>query len=158
MKTKREINNIQELRAEISRLKVLKYEQESYLGDQFQLLEHKLEAPARLYNRLTSWMPNSLEGILPSISSPNQSTGSDWITNSLRIGLPFLFNKILFRKAGFIKKALLLVASQQAAGFFNKDKLAGIIDSISSIIHPSPNKKKKKKETDYGIPPDSETY
>ncbi len=154
MKTKKDINNIEDLRAEITRLKALKFEQEAYLGDQFGFLEYKLEAPMRLYERITSFLPSVKEAFL----SSSNSAGSDWVTNSLRVGLPFLFNKVLFRKAGFIKKGLLLLASQQAAGFLNKDRLADIIDKITSLVQHSNKGKKKKKETDYGIPPDSETY
>lgn len=154
MKTKKDIHTIEDLRAEIARLKVLKFEQEAYLGDQFSLLEYKLEAPMRLYERVISFFPSAKEAFFQN----GKSMGSDWVTNSLRVGLPFLFNKVLFRKAGFIKKGLLLLASQQAAGFLNKDRLAEIIDKITSLIQPSNKGKKKKKETDYGIPPDSETY
>lgn len=154
MKNKKDIHTIEDLRAEIARLKLLKFEQEAYLGDQFNLLEYKLEAPMRLYDRISSFFPSVKDAFLPN----GKSMGSDWVTNSLRVGLPFLFNKVLFRKAGFIKKGLLLLASQQAAGFLNKDRLAEVIDKITSLIHPSNKAKKKKKETDYGIPPDSETY
>lgn len=153
MKNKRDITNIEELRAEIARLKVLKHEQESYLGDQFNLIEYKLEGPARLYNRITSWIPAVKEGLV----ADNKNSDSDWVTNSLRVGLPFIFNKVLFKKAGFIKKGLLLLASQQAATFINKDRLADVIDTVSSFIKPSKGKKRRK-HTDYGIPPDSETY
>jgi hypothetical protein len=107
----------------------------------------------RLYNRITSWIPTAKEGFV----SENKNLESDWVTNSLRVGLPFIFNKVLFRKAGFIKKGLLLLASQQAATFINKDRLAEIINAVSSFIKPS-KAKKQKKESDYGIPPDSETY
>lgn len=152
MKNKKEIHNIEELRAEIARLKVLKFEQEVYLEDQFNHLQHKMEAPMRLYDRIVSFFPSAKEAFLPD----TKSLGSDWVTNSLRVGLPFLFNKVLFKKAGFIKKGLLLIASQQAASFLNKDRLAEIIDKITSLIQPKD--RRNKKETDYGIPPDSETY
>lgn len=150
---KKEIHNIEDLRAEIARLKVLRHEQEAYLEDQFNHLQHKMEAPIRLYERITSFLPSAKEAFLPD----TKSLGSDWVTNSLRVALPFLFNKVLFRKAGFIKKGLLLLASQQAASFMNKNRLAEIIDKVTSFIQPS-TKEKKKRETDYGIPPDSETY
>lgn len=153
MKNKKEIHNIGELREEIARLKILKLQQEVYLEDQFNHLHHKMEAPIRLYERITSFFPSAKEAFFPEM----KSASSDWVTNSLRVALPFIFNKLLFRKAGFIKKGLLLLASQQAAGFLNKNRLAEIIDKITSLIQPS-KKEKKIKETDYGIPPDSETY
>ena len=154
MITNRSIKNVDELRAEISRLKLLKMEQESYLSDQFALLQDKLESPLRFFDKITSWFPK-MNNNLNSLGSSDSN--SDWVTNSLRVGLPFLFNKILFRKAGFIKKALLLVATQKVAGGLNQDKIAKVVDKITDIIRPK-SKKGKKQTKDYGIPPDSETY
>ncbi len=155
MKSKKQIRNIEELRAEIERLKALRSEQEAYLGDQFKALEYKFQAPSRLYHRALSFFPSAKEALL-SVGG-NSIKGTDWVTNSLKIGLPFLFNKVLFRKAGFIKKGLLLLASQQAATFLNQERLSGIIDSITSLITPL-KKDRKVDTTDFGIPPDSETY
>jgi hypothetical protein len=150
----RSITNVDELRAEISRLKLLQKEQESYLNDQFILLQDKVESPIRFVNNLTSWFPK----INPKANSfGSTNADSDWVTNSLRVGLPFLFNKVLFRKAGFIKKALLLVATQKMAGGLNQDKITKIIDKITDIIRPK-TPKTNKTTKDYGIPPDSETY
>jgi len=155
MKINRNINNIEELRAEISRLEILQNEQESYLNDQLELLQKKAESPIRFFNKITSWIPKGN----PNENSENHlhNSEADWVTNSFRIGLPFLFNKVLFRKAGFIKKALLLLASQKAAGVINQDLITGFIDKVSSLIRPA-KKRKVEKDRDYGIPPDSETY
>lgn len=151
----RSIKNVDELRAEIIRLKLLQKEQESYLNDQFILLKDKAESPIRFINNLTSWFPKINHNI-NSFGAGAKDSDSDWVTNSLRVGLPFLFNKILFRKAGFIKKALLLIATQKMAGGINQDKIAKIIDKLTDIIRPKTKKTKEAK--DYGIPPDSETY
>lgn len=153
MKTRRNIQNIEELRIEIARLKSLKNEQEVYLGDQFNLLEYKLEAPIRLYKRVSSFLPSFKEG-----STSHDSLDSDWVTKAMRIGLPYLFNKVLFKKAGFIKKGLLLMASQQAAGFLNKDRLSDLFDTVTSLVKPSKKKRFRNSDSNYGIPPDSETY
>lgn len=150
----RSIRNVDELRAEISRLKLLQKEQESYLSEQFILLQDKIESPIRFFNKLTSWFPK-MNNNLSSLGSTDSN--SDWVTNSLRVGLPFLFNKVLFRKAGFIKKALLLIATQKMAGGLNQDKIAKVVDKITDIIRPK-SKKGKRQTKDYGIPPDSETY
>jgi len=150
----RSIRNVDELKAEIARLKLLQKEQESYLSDQFILLKDKVESPIRFFNKITSWFPKLTNNIN---SFGSSDLNSDWVTNSLRIGLPFLFNKVLFRKAGFIKKALLLVATQKMAGGLNQDKITKIIDKITDIIRPKA-KKTRKRTKDYGIPPDSETY
>lgn len=159
MKINRNINNIEELRTEILRLKLLQNEQEAYLSDQIDLLQHKAEAPVRFFNKITSWIPKGSHADNHGGDSKNlhHSSETDWVTNSFRIGLPFLFNKVLFRKAGFIKKTLLLLASQKAAGAVNQDSITNVIDKIASLIRPA-KKQKNKKERDYGIPPDSETY
>lgn len=148
------IRNVDELRAEIARLKLLQKEQESYLSDQFILLQDKVESPIRFVNNLTSWFPKINHNMN---SFGTTDSNSDWVTNSLRVGLPFLFNKVLFRKAGFIKKALLLIATQKLAGGINQDKITKIIDKLTDIIRPKA-KKASKETRDYGIPPDSETY
>src|SRR5690606_17548441 len=150
----RNITNVDELRAEISRLTLLQKEQESYLSDQFILLQDKIESPIRVFNKLTSWFPK-ISNDLNSFSGATDS--SDWLTNALRVGLPFLFNKVLFRKAGFIKKALLLIATQKMAGGINQEKITKIIDKVTDIIRPKSQKSNKKRK-DYGIPPDSESY
>lgn len=159
MATNRNITNLDELRAEIARLEALKKEQEVYLGDQMGLLQHKVEAPLRFVKKFTSWAPTP-KNISQRLSNPDQNNNNaDWLTNSLRVGLPVLFNRVLFRKAGFIKKTLLLLASQKAAGAINQDKATKLINKLAEIIRPSETKRrKKKKPTDYGIPPDSETY
>lgn len=156
MATNRNITNLDELRAEIARLESLKKEQEGYLGDQMGLLQHKVEAPVRFIKRFTSWRPTP-NNISRKLKGDNDQ--SDWLTKALRVGLPVIFNRVLFRRAGFIKKTLLLLASQKAAGAINQDRLTSFINKLATIIRPSEGKKRKKrKQRDYGIPPDSETY
>lgn len=156
MATNRNINNLDELRAEVARLESLKKEQEVYLGDQMGLLQHKVEAPVRFFKRFTSWRPTP-KNISRKFKKDNDD--ADWLTNSLRLGLPVIFNRVLFRKAGFIKKTLLLLASQKAAGAINQDRVTSFIAKLAAIIRPSNDKKRRKKRhKDYGIPPDSETY
>lgn len=155
MKINRNIQNVGELREEIARLKVLKYEQESYLNDQFQLLQDKMSGPARFFQRIGGIFTGSSDN-----KSELSGFKSDWLTSSLRWGLPFLFNRVLFRRAGMLKKAMLILASQRAANFINMDRLTTIIDKVSNAIRPksSAKRSKGKKYVDYGIPPDSETY
>lgn len=154
MKTKKDIQNIEDLREEIRQLKLLKFEQEAYLNDQFTLLGKQLEAPIRIYQKITSFLPTAKEAIIPE----KKPAGADWVTSSFRIGLPFLFNKVLFKKAGFLKRGLLLLASQQAANLVNKERLVELVNKTTDFVQSLTKDKKKKKHTDYGIPPDSETY
>ncbi len=154
MMTNRTINNVDELKAEIARLESLQNEQESYLKDQVGFLQQKAEGPLQFLKRMSSWLPkgNSTSNLF----AAGKPSHSDWLTNTLRVTLPFVFNKILFRKAGFIKKALLLFASQKAAGAINQERVTNIIDKVAGFIRP--NKTRKPVARDYGIPPDSETY
>src|SRR5690606_38546380 len=133
MMTNRTINNVDELRAEIARLESLQNEQEGYLKDQVGFLQQKAERPLQLFKRVSSWFPS---GNTPKFSVSSGSH-SDWLTNTLRVTLPFVFNKILFRKAGFIKKALLLFASQKAASEINQERVTNVIDKIASFIRPN---------------------
>ena len=152
----RNINNVDELRAEIARLELLQQEQEGYLNDQLDLLKDKIASPIHWFKKATSWIPNLSKSQGPAYSANHPQ--ADWLTNSLRVALPFVLNKVLFPKAGFIKKALLVFASQKAASVINQDRISGIVDKITSLIRPPKPTPVNNKMRDYGIPPDSETY
>jgi hypothetical protein len=163
------IHNLAELKAEIARLKILKNEQEAYLKSQMTLLNHKIETPVRVFNALKSNVPglNMISGLFSS-SKSSSNTSSDWLTKTLRIGVPFVMNRFFFRKAGVLKKALLLLVSEQALGQVNQDKISSIIAKVTDFIKPKKNKKKKAvvenppvvedQVNEYGIPSYSETY
>ena len=102
------ISNITDLQAEIARLKVQKKkEQEQFLINQYQLLKHKVETPARIFNMVASNVPgvDMVKGIFSTIGSKNTSGKSDWLTKTLQLGLPLVLNKTLLRNAGWLKKA-----------------------------------------------------
>jgi len=155
------INDITDLQLEIQRLKNLKREQEVYFNDQYDLLKVKLTKPFQFMERIFSFLP----GGSATKASVINTNDEDWLTRTLRIGLPFLVNRMFFRKAGYFKRFLMGVVSSQAAGFFNKERLAKGIDKLTALIkHSKVNKQEKKirtqkeKEYNFGIPPDSETY
>jgi len=172
MKKHSKINNLGELQAEIARLKQLKFEQEGYLKDQFTLLNHKLQAPKRIFNAVVSNIPgvDLVQGLLSSSIKPSGlksgENSSDWMTKIFRVGLPFVMNKFFLKRAGFLKKILVLLLSEQAAGQLNQDKMSGLIGKLTNFIKPKKSKKVKKessllteeKEDEFGIPPYSETY
>ena len=152
---KSKINNLTELRAEILRLKTFQEEQENYLSDQYRLLEQKVQAPFKFISGLFSWFPG-FSSVVP--SSTQVKEGEDWVTKSLRLGLPYVLNRFFFRRAGAVKKLLVAILSQQAAGALNKDRISGLISKVSELIRPKSKRKGKVHHQDYGIPPDSETY
>ncbi len=179
------ISNITDLQAEIARLKVQKKEQELFLINQYQLLKHKVETPARIFNMVASNVPgvDMVKGIFSTIGSKNTSGKSDWLTKTLQLGLPLVLNKTLLRNAGWLKKGLVLLASETAAREVNQASVSSVIDKITAFIKPKKKKKKEKAEAlakevaaappnhppmitaeesvqdnMYGIPKDSETF
>ncbi len=164
------IHNIAELREEIVRLTQLKNEQEAYLSNQYMLLRKKVEAPARLLETLTSSIPgvDLVKGLFSSVLSKGKSDSkSDWLTNTLRVGIPLVLNKTLLKNVGWLKKSLVLLLSERAVGQVNQDKIGNAISKVADFVRP--NKKKKRHNNlppledmqldrpDFGIPPDSET-
>ena len=164
------ITNITDLQGEIARLTQLKREQEAYFQDQYRLLRKQNETPARVLGALTSHIPgvDMVKGLFSSISSKNKATTkSDWLTNALRIGLPLVLNKTLLRNAGWLKKSLVLFASERAAGQVSQDNIQSFVSKAADFIRPKRKKKKHKEvaplsEThqdafNFGVPPESET-
>lgn len=165
------INNITELRNEIARQKRLKAEQEAYLSNQYTLLRKKVETPSRILGLVASSVPglDMVKGLFSaSVSRNKASESSDWLTNTLRVGLPLVLNRTLLKKAGWLKKSLVLLASERAAGEINQDRVGTAISKIADLIRPNKKKEKKKHNqiaafdddqvVNFGIPPDSETY
>lgn len=154
MRKESKIKNLGDLRLEIARLKALSLEQERYLGDQYELFSEKVAAPVRFVKSLATWVPgvNFTKGLFE-----KGRKDEDWLSRTLRIGLPVVLNRFFLRKAGFIKRALVTLLSQQAAGALNKDTVAGLISKAAEFIRPPAKRRKRARNEDYGIPPDSET-
>jgi len=184
---RRSVNNIDDLNAEIARLKNLKMEQEDFLKNQYALLKHKVETPVRVANMLMNRVPgvSTIKGLVQGIGDvTNKSNKSDWLTKTLQLGLPLVLNKTLLKNAGWIKKGLVLLASETAAKNVNQDNVSSWIGKITDMIKPKKKKKKNKVEAPmgevinpvppqhppmitaeesvqdniYGIPKDSEAY
>ncbi|WP_187444056.1 hypothetical protein [Sphingobacterium phlebotomi] len=150
MKSSPRINNLSDLQAEIARLNVRKKEQEAYLTDQYNLLKVKINAPVRFFQSITSHVPGvgMLKGFTSGISKAVQSKDADWLTRVLQLGAPIVLNSTLLRKAGWFKKALVLLASETAIGQVNQDKISGLVNKVTAFIKPKKKKKKKKPEDD----------
>lgn len=168
------INNIDELKAEIARLKKLRNEQEFYLSTQYTLLRKKVGTPYRVLSAITSRVPGYglVKGLISLMSegeSENeikQGSRSDWFTRTLQLGLPLVLNKTLLKGSGWLKKSLVLLASETAVGQINQNSVISAISKVTEFVKP----KKKKKHNDvppledepdvinFGIPPSSKTY
>lgn len=168
------ITNIDDLLNEIDRIGALRDEQELYLGTQFKLLKHKVEAPVRFVNMITSHIPgvNRVRDVVSSISANSEnSTGkSDWLTKVLRLATPLVLNRTLLKNAGWFKKAIFTVASETAVSQVNQSSISGAVAGIANFIRPKKRVKKAKlvpgeitaeeavEGNKYGIPRDSEAY
>jgi hypothetical protein len=85
------------------------------------------------------------------------------VSNIARMVFPFLLNTTLFKKSNFITKAIVTFVSQKAARQVNTTVISGIVEKVKSWFEHKRNIQAKKAHTkayntDYGIPPDSETY
>ena len=150
MKTR--IDNIDDLRSEILRLKLQRFHHEAIIEEDINKIKDKFRIPSILLNKVNAFFGDFAGGA--------DKTNHDWVTNALRIGLPVALNKMVFGKSGFIIKSLVALVSQKAASSVNKDMLSHWIDSASTWIKGKTQSRKERPGPirDYGIPPDSETY
>lgn len=167
------INNSVELKNELLRLSRLRREQELYLGDQYKLLKNKAQTPFRIIGAIASSIPgvDIFRRLFTSFVKDKKDVNfsndkSDWLTKITQLALPLVLNRTLLKNSGWLKKILVLLASEGAVGQINRDKVNNFVGKIADYIRPKKSKKKHKnikpiEEQDtinFGIPPDSETY
>ena len=150
---KSKIENIDDLRSEILRLKLQRFQHEAVIEGEINDIKDKFRLPSILLHKVNAFFGGHEQ---PGVDKTNH----DWVTNALRIGLPVALNKLVFGKSGFIIKSLVALVSQKAATSVNKDTFSTWIDTASSWIRGAGKSKttKSRHPHDYGIPPDSETY
>jgi hypothetical protein len=154
MRTK--IENIDDLRSEISRLKVRRSELETDFHEVSEKIKAKFRIPAMIYKKARNFVI-SLLGL--DNDDPARKEDTDWVTNIFRVGIPVFLNKYFFPRSGFLMKSIVAMVSQKAAKQVNKDSITDIIDKVAGWIKtPRPKTRKEPVLADYGIPPDSETY
>ena len=154
MKTK--IQNIDDLRAEVLRLRIKRTEQEIDLQVETRAIASRFRIPLMLLGKLNDWFGGS--GGL-NRSDPGSKAERDWVTSVFRIGIPVMMDKFIFPRSGFIVKSIVELLSQKAAKTLNMDVMSGWIEKFSEWTKSSKQHKRKDAElADYGIPPDSETY
>ena len=149
---KSKIENIDDLRSEILRLKLQRFQHEAIIEEDINKIKDKFRLPSILLGKVNAWFgAHAPEG---------DKTNHDWVTNALRIGLPVALNKMVFGKSGFIIKSLVALLSQKAAASVNKDIVTNWIDTATNWIKGATKSRREKSKLshDYGIPPDSETY
>ena len=155
MKKISRINSLVDLQAEKLRLQQLNREQEAYLSEQYQLFSSKVEAPVQFVKSLTSWIPGG--DMVKSMFKSGSNPSDDWLTKGLRVGSTFILNRFFLRKAGFLKRLIVTLLSQQAIGKVNKNSLQTIIQSVTNLVRPEGKKKPAMSPLDERIPEFSET-
>lgn len=149
------IQNSDDLRSEILRLRAIRSELEGELKAETARITKRFRVPLMLLGKVNDWVSPIFKPYRNEPGSLNQ----DWVTSIFRIALPVVMNKFIFPKSGFLLKSIVEMLSQNTAKTVNKDVLTDLINKLSEWIKSS--KRKKKQEPvldDYGIPPDSETY
>ncbi|HEY9002139.1 MAG TPA: hypothetical protein VIM89_12355 [Mucilaginibacter sp.] len=132
-----QINNVDDLRAEILRLRHLKEEQGEALKARFR-------SPGAAISSLMTVFPKESRLKFDIFHQ-------DFFGLLSRILLPLTLNKTLFKNSNFLIKGLVGFLSQKASHFVSEDTVTGLWDKVKSIFE-----KKKPKQEDYGIPPESE--
>ncbi len=131
------INNAEDLKAEILRLRHLKEEQGEALKARF-------ISPGAAISTLMTVFPKESRLKFDIFHQ-------DFLGILSRILLPLTLNKTLFRNSNFLTKGLVGFLSQKASHFISEDAVSGLWDKVKSLFE-----KKKQKQEDYGIPPESE--
>ncbi|MBK0383415.1 hypothetical protein I5M32_10625 [Pedobacter sp. SD-b] len=151
------IQNLKDLKTRIAYLEIKKLEDELFVKQKFQSIKETLTSPFKFLKRIAAMV-----GISHSTdNTTSRSQKADWVTNFGRVFLPLFLNKTLLKNRGVLVKSLVSILSQRTinAMSFNKNVLVNWIDKATDLINSTKKKVKlPKKEIDYGIPPESETY
>jgi hypothetical protein len=138
------VTNLDELRAEISRLRGLEQEQAAAISKRF-------GSPSAVFSTIFSLFPKK------SSSTGEKTPGlfdQDFVALIARFVVPFTLNRTLFRHSNFLVKALVGLISQKAAHFITEDSLVSLWETVKSLF--------KNKSDDIpehrAIPALSETY
>jgi len=126
------IQNVNDLKVEIARLKNQEVEQAVALKARF-------SSPAAIFSTAMSLFPKSptVDGV------KNESFFSqDFLGLISRIALPLTLNKTIFKHSNFLVKTLVGILSQKASHYISEDSVTGIWDKAKALF----NKFTKKKE------------
>jgi hypothetical protein len=123
------IRNVDELRAEINRLKIAEQEQMASI-------KQRVSSPGAILNTLRNLFPRTPQN-LKSLSNIRQ----DFFAMVSKIVLPFTLNKTIFRKSNFIVKGLVTFLSQKASRFVTEEKVTGLVSKITNLFAKKPKRR-----------------
>lgn len=119
------IKNSEDLKDEIARLKGLEQQQADQLKQHF-------SSPGAIISTVIGLFSGSKED---SKDEKNASLfNQDFIGLLSRIILPIALNKTVFKKSGFIVKAIVGLLSQKASHYINEDSVSDVWGKLKSIF------------------------
>jgi hypothetical protein len=118
------INNIDDLRLEIYRLRGLEQEQSIALAK-------RVSSPSALFSTLFSLFPKSHNADGEKVSG---FFDQDIVGLISRVALPFVLNRTVFRNSNFIMKAVVSILSQKASHFISEDSVSGLWDVVKTVF------------------------
>src|SRR4051812_11641189 len=113
------IRNIDDLQAEIARLKALTREQGLAIGQRF-------SSPGAIFSTLYSLFPKSQGG-----NVSDKLAGffnQDMVKLISRFLIPFTLNRTLFKRSGFLVKTLVGIVSQKASHYITEENITHLWD------------------------------
>jgi len=135
------IRNIDNLRAEINRLKEAERQQSTAISQRFSSLSSVFSTIASIFPK-----GNPLTGAKGFFEQ-------DIVSLLSRIVLPFTLNKTIFRNSNFLVKTLVGVLSQKASRYINEETITSLWDKVKSLF----DKKEEERPEHRAIPAFSES-
>ena len=124
------IGSIDDLRAEILRLKEAEREKSIALSERFR-------SPSAVFSTVMTIFPKQGDGVKKS-----SFFDQDIVGLISRVALPFTLNKTLFRHSNFIVKALVGLVSQKASHFITEDAVTGVWGKVTSLFKGKPKERR----------------
>lgn len=145
------IKNISDLRAHIRSLEIKKLDHELFLNQKVASIKQTFTWPINTFHKLTGFITGKNT---EDIGITDKTNKIDFVKLTSRVIIPFVLNKIFFRKSNFIVKTIISLASQGAISSINKNTVAHWVDKLTHYV----KSKTKKKNTLYdNLPADSKT-
>ena len=129
-----DITTIEELKSEITRLRVLDYEQQM-------ALQLRFRSPSAIFATVMTAFPKKTGAVA---SSATSFLHPDILRLISRVVIPFTLNKTLFRHSNFLVKMLVSLVSQKAAGLVSESATEGLMTKFKSLFKSKSSKQIRK--------------
>ncbi|WP_183562418.1 hypothetical protein [Mucilaginibacter sp. SP1R1] len=121
-----QVKNIDDLREEISRMRIIESQQGTALAARF-------SSPSAIFSSIMSLL-NSGNHHEDGAKQPG-IFNQDFLGLLSRIVLPVTLNKTLFKNSNFLIKTLVGLVSQKASNYISEDAVSGIWGKVKSVFN-----------------------